>query len=83
MEKKLRNEQIAGILEDVGFCKSIATYKEPFKAMLYQIQLGITTEENQDKIAPTILALRYIHDIFEDVIIRGEALLVEQDKKQK
>jgi len=80
---KLRTEQVANILEDVGFCKALAVYKEPFKAMLYQIQLASVTEENQDTVAPTLLALKAIHDIFEDVIIAGEAFIVKENEKKK
>lgn len=83
MNKNLRTEQIAVILENSSFCKAIAIYKEPFKAMLYQIQLALVTEENQETIAPTILALKSIHDIFEDVIIKGEALIVKENEKKK
>lgn len=83
MNKNLRTEQTEEILKDKAFCRALAVHKRSFKALLYQIQLSITTEDNRDTVGPTILALREIHDIFEDVIIHGEALIVEEEKKTK
>jgi hypothetical protein len=73
-------EPLKEILNDESFCIAMATYKEPFNAALYQIQMSMTTEENRDSVGSTILALKNIHGIFHDIILKGEALIAKKEK---
>lgn len=66
-----------------AFCRSIATHQREFRAFLFQIQMDQTNEGNKDTIGSVILALKDIHTIFEDVILKGDSLIQEENKKKK
>ena len=57
--------------------------KQDLKEILIQIQLDLTTETNKADLGHTIFALKQIHDIFDSVILYGDALIEKSEKKKK
>lgn len=66
-----------------GLCKAAATYQKELKSILFQIQLDSTTEDNMTTVGPVILALKKVHDVFDDVILKGEADIQKENQKKK
>lgn len=87
MEKdqlKIKTPRMLALLEsEKAFCTSLAKNKEAFKKILYQIQLELVNEDNKDSIGPVIYGMKLIDMQFEDVIIFGEALIEQENKKKK
>lgn len=69
--------------ENKDFCKVLAVHKETFRSFLNQIQRDIVDEENVAVIAPVILGLKHINNVFDDVILFGEVETDKDNKKKK
>ena len=76
-------EQLKEILNNESFCVALAAHKDSFNATMYQIQLSMTTEENRDSVGATILAIKNVHAIFGDIILKGDAILAKKAKEKK
>lgn len=62
---------------------SLVRVKDDFKELLLQIQLELVTEDNRDTLGHTVYAVKEMYQIFDAVILRGEALIQEAQKKEQ
>ncbi len=64
-------------------CRLICNDYPELQAILQQIMLDITTEENRDTVGPTILAVKHVLDTFALFKARGEDLLAKEAREDR
>ena len=73
--------QMLELLEEGHICKTVSRAFPDLQKILFQIQLDITNEENRDKIGPTILGLKHVHEMLLVFRAKGDLLIKQENQK--
>ena len=70
------------LLQEKTILRDCAKSIESIQKVFFQIAQDITTEENRDRIGPTILAIKHCSDILNLFALEG-ALIIEKEDRLK
>lgn len=72
---------MAALLDQNNICKDISRAFPSIKEVLHQVQFDIATEDNRDRVGPTILAMKNILDVLAVFKTKGDLIIKQEEKK--
>lgn len=72
---------MADLLEKPHYTMMVARNYDLLRDILLQIQLDVVTEDNRDKVGPTILGLKHVQDILLMFQAKGNVLIAEERRE--